>query len=383
MQTAQRINTKTLAVNSNYRNLNEYWNMSIISKKFSAKITSLKKEFEVNQDIEHQGVKGSFNEIELASLIKDVIPQRYQVTKGIIENSKGEQSHETDILIYDNEILPLYMKNDLTFVPVEAVKYNFEVKSTLNATEVKTTIEKFRKFREIGGYAPTVLFGFSSDIKGSELSRLKKYDPDFYTNPSISVLCTSDKSYYFKSVTTHHLKDYAKVSDFIASTKASGGMDLNDAADAMRALMKNDDALSKMRRSQFALAIQSSIIMNGHITTIDDKDLVINGHRLSEITFKIHKWVGVEAYNNEVELGLLSGISNTLSKGNFGQYLLSSATHESKVYAICYEDMWGNLSCQDFNENGLHYDCNSASYSFKTTKEYSEIIFDIAAATNG
>lgn len=356
--------------------------MSIISKKFSAKITSLKNEFEVNQDIEHQGVKGGFNEIELASLIKDVIPQRYQVTKGIIENSKGEQSHETDILIYDNEILPLYMKYDLTFVPVEAVKYNFEVKSTLNAAEVKTTIEKFRKFREIGGYAPTVLFGFSSDIKGSELSRLKKYDPDFFINPSVSVLCTSNKSYYFKSVTTHYLKDYAKVSDFLDSTKASGGMDLNGAAEAMRALMRNDDVLSMMSRSQFALAIQSIIIMNDHISSIDDKDLVINGHKLSEITFKIHKWVGVEACNNEVELSFLSGISNTLSKGNFGQYLLSSATHESKVYAICYEDMWGNLSCQDFNENGLHYDCDSVSYSFQTSQESSEIIFNIAAATD-
>lgn len=349
--------------------------MSIISKKFSAKITNLKNEFEVNKDIEHQGIKGGLNEIELANLIKDVIPQRYKVTKGIIENSKGEQSHETDILIYDNEVLPLYMKNELTFVPVEAVKYNFEVKSTLSATEVKTTIDKFKKFKNIGSNCPTVLFGFSSDIKGSELSRLKKYDSSFYTNPSVSVLCTSNKSYYFKDTTTFYLKDFAKNSDILDAIKLINGIDLESNLEVMRKLMLDDHALSMMSRSQFATAIQGLIHMKNHIGSINDKDLVINGQSFRDITFKIHKWIGVEAANNEVELGFFSGISNTLSKGNFGEYLLSSATHESKVYAVCYEDMWGNVSCQDFNENGLDYDCNMVSFNFTASHKCNQIIF--------
>ncbi|HDY7745079.1 TPA: hypothetical protein RQK21_004189 [Vibrio vulnificus] len=349
--------------------------MSVISRKFNAKIASLKNEFEVNKDIKHQGIKGGFNEIELSNLITDVIPQRYQVTKGIIENSSGEQSNETDILIYDNEILPLYMKNDLTFVPVEAVKYNFEVKSSLNATEVKTTIDKFKKFRSIGGKSPTVLFGFSSDMKGSELARLKTYDADFYTNPSIDVICTSGKSYYYKDVTTLFLKDFANVSDFLAASKSNNGLDIEGSVEAMRTLMSNDEALSQMSRSQFAVAIQGMIQMNNHMASINDKELVINGNKLSEITFKIHRWIGVEAVNNEAELGFLSGISNTLSKGNFGQYLLSDATHEYKVFSVCYENMWGNLSFQDFNENGLDYDSSKASYSFRTTQESHQIIF--------
>ncbi|WP_373416963.1 hypothetical protein [Vibrio parahaemolyticus] len=272
-------------------------------------------------------------------------------------------------------MLPLYMKNDLTFVPVEAVKYNFEVKSSLNATEIKTTIDKFKRFRSIGGKSPTVLFGFSSDIKGSELARLKTYDPDFYTNPSINVLCSSGKSYYYKDVTTLYLKDFAKVSDFFAASKSNNGLDIEGAVEAMRSLMANDEALSLMSRSQFASTIQGLIQMNNHMASVDDKDLVINGHKLSEITFKIHRWIGIEAENNEAELGFLSGISNTLSKGNFGQYLLSDATHKFKVFAVCYEDMWGNLSCQDFNENGLDYDSDSARYSFKTTQKSSQILF--------
>ncbi len=47
--------------------------MSIISEKFNVKISSLRNDFEVNRDIVHNGVKGGLNEIELSSIIKEVI----------------------------------------------------------------------------------------------------------------------------------------------------------------------------------------------------------------------------------------------------------------------------------------------------------------------
>lgn len=347
--------------------------MSIISRKFNAKISALKSEFQVNKDIEHQGVKGGLNENELASLIRSVIPQRFQVTKGIIENSKGEQSNETDILIYDDEILPLYIKDDLTFVPVEAVKYNFEVKSRLDSQEIKTTIQKFQNFRKIGGLAPTVLFGFSTDIKGSELSRLKKYDPNFFTNPAIGVFCSSNKCYYFKTTEVQYLKDHTSISDVMKSANSN----MNEACEALNSLLLDDRALSSISRSQFATLLQRAIDMNAQLRNIDDKKLVINGLNFDEITFKVHRWFGVEVESNEVELGLLSGISNTLSKAKFGEYLLSEAKHQSKTYAVCYEDMWGNTSCQDYDESGLSYESGNVSFSFKTTQESSQIVFSL------
>lgn len=352
--------------------------MSIISAKFSAKIATLKAEFENNKDVVHQGVKGGLNESELSDLIRDVIPKRYKLAKGVIENSRGEQSNETDVLIYDDEILPSYMKNELTFVPVEAVKYNFEVKSTLNATELKTTLAKFARFKSIGGISPTVLFSFSSDIDGSEIKRLKNYDDNFFTNPAITVLCTSNKSYYYKSVSKHYLKDHLSNSEFLKLFQAASGVDLDGAIEAMRELLSNDIELSKMSRSQFASCIQGMINLNRHSVEIDDKELTVNGLKYSDITFKIHKWIGVEINSNEVELSFLSGISNTLSKGNFGHYLLESAVHAPRVFAICYEDMWGNISCQDFDVNGLSYDSNRVSYSFETSSESSKIVFRIS-----
>lgn len=352
--------------------------MSIISKKFSEKITTMKNEFEINKDVEHQGTKGSLNENELATLIKDVIPQKYKMSKGIIENADGIQSNETDIIIYDDEILPIYMKNDLAFVPVEAVKYNFEVKSILNSTELQTTISKFEKFKSIGGSSPTVLFSFSSDIQGSELSRLKKNDDNFFTNPAISVLCTSNKSYYFYTVTEHYIKDYISNLDFIQLFSTATGLDINEPADVMEKMIKDDDFLSKMTRSEFALLIQCVIQINKHRNDMGDKELTINEIKYNDIKFKIHKWYGLETESNEIELSFLSGISNTLSKGNFGNYLLSSTVKSHKLFSVCYEDMWGNLSCKDFNENGIDYDSDTVSIKFKFNKDANQIIFTIS-----
>lgn len=351
--------------------------MSIISKKFSAKIDALKSEFKVNKDVAHQGVKGGLNEGELSSLISEVIPSRYKVTKGIVENSKGEQSNETDIFIYDDEILPPYIKNELTFVPVEAVKYYFEVKSKLNASELKTTIAKFEHFRRISGVSPTVLFAFSSDITGSELARYQKNDARFFDNPVATVLCVSDKCYYYKETTEHYIKDHLSVGDFIKQFNAASGLDMDGPINAFSELMKNDDALNGMSRSQFALSIKAFIQMSDITKGLDDKNLTVNGIVYNEVKFKVHKWVGVECSNNGVEMSFLSGISNTLSKGNFGSYLLDGMSLDVKIFSICYEDMWGNLSCQDFDEGGLNYNPGVVSFTFEISGESGKINFEV------
>lgn len=351
--------------------------MSIISDKFNAKINALKGDFEVNKDISHQGIKGSFNEGDLSLLIKEVIPKKYKISKGIIENALGEQSNETDIFIYDDEILPTYIKNDLAFVPVEAVKYNFEVKSTLNSNELKTTIAKFERFKSIGGRSPTVLFSFSSDIIGSELSRYYKNDECFFTNSAISVLCISNKSYYYKSTTEHYIKDYLSINEFMKQLNKTTGLDIEEAKNVFSELMKNDEALNQMSRSQFALLIKSSIQLHDSTSNFDDKKLTVNGIDYGGIKFKIHKWIGVESKDNNVELSFLSGISNTLSKGSFGNYLLNKNEPEFKIFAICYEDMWGNLSCQDFDEDGLSYNPDKVSFTLESSSESNKVIFKI------
>lgn len=350
--------------------------MSVISKKLTSKIQLMKTEYQINKDIKHQGVKGGLNESELESIIRDVIPKRYILTRGIIENASGEQSNETDICIYDDEILPPYIKKDLAFIPVEAVKYNFEVKSTLNSTELNTTIGKFRRFKEIGGKSPTVLFSYATDLQSNELSRYYKNDDKFLYNPAISVLCISNKSYYYKETIVRHLKDFISNSEFIKLFGESTGLDISNAVQPLRDLMANDEALNLMSRSQFALLLQSIILMNKNQSSIDNHEITLNGIRFNDITFKIHRWVGVEVDNDYIELSFLSGISNTLSKENFGNYLLEGKVTNVKVYSICYEDMWGNISCEKFDESGLDPRYEKVSCNFHLSKDLNKLTFE-------
>lgn len=349
--------------------------MGIISDKINAKVTALKSEYALNKKINHQGVKGSLNELEINSLIKEVIPTKYQISKGIIENSSGEQSNETDFFIYDDEILPPYIKEDLRVLPVESVKYVFEVKSTLNATELKTTISKFKNFSSIGGSAATVLYSYSSKLNGSELERYKKNEDKFYTYPSITVLCISNKGYYFKNTETHYLKDYITIEEFINNCFSPKEKISDLAQNAFNELFKNNKALDQLSRSQFALLLESSITYKNMTKNLNDKKLKINEIDFSKITFKIHKWMGIESSENIIEMSLLSGISNTLCKENFGNYLLFNNKVEYKIFSICYEDMWGNISLEDFNKNGLDYNTENFTFTFTSNEENSKISF--------
>ncbi len=354
--------------------------MSIIARKFNDDITALKNSFNTNKDINHSGIKGSFNEDEINELIREIIPKRYIVTSGIIENAEGRQSNETDIIIYDDEILPRFMKKEKSFVPVEAVQYIFEIKSKLDSTELKTTIDKFKTFNTIGGIAPTVLFAYSTDIKGNELERYLKNEGDgFYTNPSINVLCVSDKCYYFKSVEEYYLKDKFSNKEWIEMLKM---IDIDDVQEAFRDVMSDDGALSQMSRSAFALLIQYKINFNNQINDINNKELFFNGVKFRDIKFKIHKWVGVEIESNDIELLLLSGISNTLSIGNFGEYLLNNKDLNCKVISVCCEDMWGNVSGKDFNKNGLSYNTDDLSFTYKSNNDTHSIIFKFNTSEN-
>lgn len=325
--------------------------MGIISEKFNAKINDLKMNFNVNKNIIHQGVKGGLNEVELSQLMKQVMPGKYKISKGIIENYLGEQSNETDFFIYDDEVLPTYIKEELAFVPIEAVKYVFEVKSTLNVKELNTTIQKFKKFMYLSGRCPRVLFAFSSDVKGSELKRYKKCDENFFTNPAISVLCISNKAYYFKTVEEKYLKDHLICEKLLNQINENGNLTIS---------------LNGQKFIIEANSIQSNSTNN---------KLTINGLDYSQIKFSVHKWIGIEHADNTVELSLLSGISNTLCKENFGNYLLFDRNHEPKVFSICYEDMWGNLSCQDFDEDGLSYDPDNVFFNFQSRENSSQLIF--------
>ena len=298
--------------------------MSIILQGIDNKINNLKNEFQLHKGLNHQGVKGNCNEELLKDIIKDVIPKKYIISSGIIENHNGVQSNETDLIVIDDEIIPPYMKSsELSIVPIEAVKYNFEVKSTLTKKEIITTIKKFNHFLDMGGNRSTrVLFAFSSDQKSDELNRLKDNDENFFHSPAINVLCVSDKSYYFTVI---------KKKKFI--------------------------------NSPFAMP-------NGNLT----KEITVNDVNLHDLSYWEITWVGFEGKENAPELSFLSGISNTLSKGKLGYYLLSHLKRKLKVYSICFKDPWGNISGAKYFEKGIDHTKLSIEYTLNVGS--SEAIFN-------
>ncbi len=332
----------------------------LIQQKISEKIDEIKNSQNSNSLIEHQGVKGGLNENLLISLLELVIPKRYKLYKGIVENSKGCRSRESDIIIYDNDILPAFILNDLSFIPVESVKYLIEVKSTLNATELRTTIDKFYKFRDIGGIQPTILFAYLSDIKGCELQRYFNYESEelFYSNPSITTICIPNKGYYFKTIITKNLSDYLTFDKLIESLNATNKTDVYSEIHKLKDFDYKDDFLNQLSKKEFAHLIKHSISLSGVWDNRSNKAVVINGEDFNSLQFYIHVWYGVEFNNidsehNKVELSFLSGVANTLCQGEFGSYLLSNFSGDMKVFACCFEDMNGNLSAKSFFDHGV------------------------------
>ncbi|NUG29686.1 hypothetical protein HUN29_01645, partial [Acinetobacter baumannii] len=109
--------------------------------------------------------------------------------------------------------------------------------------------------------------------------------------------------------------------------------------------------------------------------------LTINNIKFSDISFKIHQWIGMVGPTNQVELSLLSGISNTLCKESFGSYLLKEEV-SPKIYSICYEDMWGNFSCSKFSKDGIDFNTSDVSFSFSSTQDKTTLLFNFKSCTD-
>lgn len=148
--------------------------------------------------ITHRGVAGSGREEYLAELLEKYLTKNHEITGGLIINSNGAQSNETDLIIYDtNTLPPMYIDKIHHMVPIESVTYAFEVKTRLTKRELQTTVEKFMNLQSLGYLNMTVCFAYNTDIVGYELERYRDLDDNFLLNPAIKCLCIVGKGYYF------------------------------------------------------------------------------------------------------------------------------------------------------------------------------------------
>lgn len=97
----------------------------------------------VKQDLE----KGAFREFFVASLLRPLIPSHFGVGSGVVVSAYGQQSRQTDLIIYDHRgVPPILLAGERGIFPIDSVLAVVEVKSTLVASHYRSLVEAARRF---------------------------------------------------------------------------------------------------------------------------------------------------------------------------------------------------------------------------------------------
>ena len=87
--------------------------------------------------LSHRLTKGELRELFLCDLLNPFLTAQFDIGTGIVINQRGDQSRQTDIIVYDKRILPPFIhERHLGVYPAESVVATIEVKSTLTKREV-------------------------------------------------------------------------------------------------------------------------------------------------------------------------------------------------------------------------------------------------------
>lgn len=98
----------------------------------------------------HPGTKGTATESEWISMLREFLPRRYGVGGIFAVDSLGNQSEQIDVAIFDQQYSPLFFEQgNLSFVPIESIYAVFEVKPTLNKSNVDYARGKISSVRSL------------------------------------------------------------------------------------------------------------------------------------------------------------------------------------------------------------------------------------------
>src|ERR1700754_1277602 len=157
------------------------------------------------KDVSHPGLRGRAREIFVNELLMPLLLPGQIVGTGAVIDSLGNQSGQSDIVVFDKSILPpeLFSENEGLF-PIEACAYVIEVKSKLTSKELKDYIGKSGRLQSLqplaGVFRPVpTIFAFQSDLSGTEMAdelrRYAKLHSQEY--PCARVICIANKGYAF------------------------------------------------------------------------------------------------------------------------------------------------------------------------------------------
>ena len=166
-------------------------------------------------DMEHRYLRGKLREIAVRGIIKPWLTRTYATGTGKVTDCNGNMSNETDILIFANDTIPalVFSEDGFGLYPCESCLATIEVKSKLNATELKSALKSssaISKMKFVSGrldeeglrtvdhpiISPaSCLFAFGSDIVGDELERYLKYaEPS--ESKRLDMICVVGKGFW-------------------------------------------------------------------------------------------------------------------------------------------------------------------------------------------
>jgi hypothetical protein len=124
--------------------------------------------------LKHKLTQGELKELHVAEFLKRFLTSQFDVGTGTVVNREGKESRQTDIIIYDNRIIPPVVENQGTGIfPVESVIATVSIRTTLNGTGVKEAEDAAAYLAEnvVGDYARDfpplyAAFGFAGGIRG-------------------------------------------------------------------------------------------------------------------------------------------------------------------------------------------------------------------------
>lgn len=185
---------------------------SMLNDAIAAATDHMVRLYELSGGVSHDGEKGAFREFFIAELIRPCLPFQFGVGSGVVIDAYKRQSRQSDLIIYDNRLLPpVILTKDRGLYPIDSVLAVIEVKSTLKSTHYKSMFEAARLFSPTADNNPNCLriatlgtlegnqtfyplyavFGYTSDSDRDEFERLEKRFPG--GREHIRLICVLNK----------------------------------------------------------------------------------------------------------------------------------------------------------------------------------------------
>lgn len=118
-------------------------------EKFGLAIQYLGLNLAESENVQHMGNRGEEREFSLSQFLKELLPSDFRIAAGEVIDLGGASSPALDLMIYDRSKNSPFYSQAREIIPAEALLASFEVKTNLNADEVRRCIKAAAKLKAL------------------------------------------------------------------------------------------------------------------------------------------------------------------------------------------------------------------------------------------